>query len=765
MTISSTIRKAGPFIGNGSTTSFPFAFKIFETSDLLVVLLDEATNTETTLVLNSNYTATMNGDQNGNPGGTVTLIAGALASGYTLTITSDLANLQPTDLTNQGGFYPDVINDALDRSTVQIQQLQEQTDRSLKIAVSSTANVTLPPESANQLLGWDATGQNLANIDPGTLATIVAYATAYADTFTGDGTTVNWVLSHDPAVLYNLDVSINGVTQVPTVDYTLAGTTFTTTTAAPTGAVILVKYSQALPNMSADSQDVRYLPPFTGSTSTTVEAKLAQTVSVKDFGAVGDGVTDDTAAIQAALNFGASNNKSVFFPDGTFKINTGLTTSPGCGIAASPNAALSGASGITVLTLTNGNYASVPFNLPTILGGAVGLKLLGANLASINVPVIAGTGDAIVLQIDNSNLGVADNTIRFQSIFACTGSAIKFNFIATSKTGTLMQGNAFYGNFITNVLYGIYFYDVNNGALGSLYWDDSYFEIIAIDTVKAGSIGIYGNPNLPPRSSIFFVPGFFGGVDVAYIKGGSNNCIYKLAFDVAPAYSKMQLTGFGNTILNVASPQDGIRGIEPGCALMNNTGSIGTFNGGSPLNSNRFLANITIGQSLSSVVITGTAGQFSCSAASLAIGQPVTITGTFGGTGSISGYVSGTTYYIIATNGTTTFTLSTTLGGTAITTTAGTPTGLTYSAGLATGQNQGFIFYHPLMQNYGCKVTTEPLWYTAPLLILSAVENSTAGAGIAPSPPEPFAGYVYTYAVGAVVYGTYKLFITVHSTP
>lgn len=88
------------------------------------------------------------------------------------------------------------------------------------------------------------------------------------------------------------------------------------------------------------------------------------------------------------------------------------------------------------------------------------------------------------------------------------------------------------------------------------------------------------------------------------------------------------------------------------------------------------------GSTLSGVTITGTAGEFSCTAVTeipLAIGQEVKISGTFGGTGSITGYTNPTTYYIIATNKSTTFTLSASLGGTAITTTAGTPTGLTYN--------------------------------------------------------------------------------------
>lgn len=82
---------------------------------------------------------------------------------------------------------------------------------------------------------------------------------------------------------------------------------------------------------------------------------------------------------------------------------------------------------------------------------------------------------------------------------------------------------------------------------------------------------------------------------------------------------------------------------------------------------------------LTTVAITGTAGQFSCDAADLYVNMELKITGTAGGTGSISGYTTGTTYFIIATDNSTTFTLSATRGGTAITTTAGTPTGLTYT--------------------------------------------------------------------------------------
>jgi hypothetical protein len=55
----------------------------------------------------------------------------------------------------------------------------------------------------------------------------------------------------------------------------------------------------------------------TAELSQTVETKLRETVSVKDFGAVGDGVTDDILAIEAAL--AASSN--IYFPTGVYGIS------------------------------------------------------------------------------------------------------------------------------------------------------------------------------------------------------------------------------------------------------------------------------------------------------------------------------------------------------------------------------------------------------------------------------------------------------------
>jgi hypothetical protein len=88
-----------------------------------------------------------------------------------------------------------------------------------------------------------------------------------------------------------------------------------------------VKFTTAIQTTTGavDASIVSYDPPFTGSVATNVEAKLAQYVSVKDFGAVGDGVTDDTATIADALATGAS----VYFPEGTYKTDLQTITTAG----------------------------------------------------------------------------------------------------------------------------------------------------------------------------------------------------------------------------------------------------------------------------------------------------------------------------------------------------------------------------------------------------------------------------------------------------
>jgi hypothetical protein len=145
---------------------------------------------------------------------------------------------------------------------------------------------------------------------------------------------------------------------------------------------------------------------------------------------------------------------------------------------------------------------------------------------------------------------------------------------------------------------------------------------------------------------------------------------------------------------------------------------------------------------LSGVQITGTNGQFSCNAVSstLTVGQPVTISGTFGGTGSITGYASPSIYYIIATNGSTTFQLSATSNGSAIVTTQGQPTGLTYTTG-ASGAMTAVVY-----GIYSGLGLTTAITGSSTAIPVTAVTTSTnlitinSNAGVYPNMPVIFSG-------------------------
>lgn len=154
MTISSTVRTVS-FIGNGSASTFAFTFKVFQASDLLVSSLNATTGLISTLALTTDYSVALNADQDTSPGGSITLTAGALATGFTLTITSDIPNLQPTQFLNQGAFYPDVLTASLDLITILIQQLQVAV--AAVNAVPPTVHVVLGP-SNGAVDGVGATG-------------------------------------------------------------------------------------------------------------------------------------------------------------------------------------------------------------------------------------------------------------------------------------------------------------------------------------------------------------------------------------------------------------------------------------------------------------------------------------------------------------------------------------------------------------------------------------------------------------------------------
>ena len=185
MTISTEAIKAGPFAGNASTTTFSFSYKVFAQADLAIVFTNSA-GVESTKTLTSDYSVSLNADQDNSPGGSITTTGAwsPIAVGEKITILNEPNYTQGTDLVSGGGFFPNVIEDALDRSTILARRADEKVTRSIQIPVSDSAGTTveLPSNTlrANKTVVFDADGDVGVSVDNyvDQVATVAASAAA-----------------------------------------------------------------------------------------------------------------------------------------------------------------------------------------------------------------------------------------------------------------------------------------------------------------------------------------------------------------------------------------------------------------------------------------------------------------------------------------------------------------------------------------------------------------------------------------------------------
>ncbi len=399
MTVSSSVNKV-TYSGNSVTLIFPVNYYFLENSHLQVILVSN--NVETIQTITSQYTVT----GAGNPaGGSVTMLTPP-PTGTQLIIVRNVPATQETDYLANDPFPAESHERALDKLTMLVQQVELDADRALKIPLSSlaTTSTELPVPSANKLLGWNSNASSIANIDPASVISIVGQQASFSNVFTGNGVTVNFTLDRSPGNANAVDVSVNGVTQVPNVDFILNGNILTFTTAPPAVASqILARYTEVFAEPNGDASNVRYVPAGSGAVATNVQAKLRETVSVKDFGAVGDGVVDDTAAIQAAIagTEGLNPPVTLFFPSGIYNVSSALTITDAL--------VIQGQDPTSTIVRTSSATADV-------------------FLFSIGATVITGCG------VENINI---------ISSVAKTGGAY-INFAATA-------GGSFYKNFVKNV--------------------------------------------------------------------------------------------------------------------------------------------------------------------------------------------------------------------------------------------------------------------------------------------------------------------------
>ena len=205
--------------------------------------------------------------------------------------------------------------------------------------------------------------------------------------FSGNSILTAFTLSAAPTSLAALEVFISGVRQKPTDDYTVSGTTLTFTAAPPTGTDNIfcrwitsimagapadgtVTDAKVAANAAIQSSKLSFLPSGTGAVATTVQTKLRETVSVKDFGAVGDG-SDEYTEILAAWTYCLANGKNLYFPAGTYS----------CGALSFPFGRINGLTPVSLLDCLNitihGDGPNTVFQTASVTGADV-IQINGA---------------------------------------------------------------------------------------------------------------------------------------------------------------------------------------------------------------------------------------------------------------------------------------------------------------------------------------------------------------------------------------------------
>ena len=259
MTISTTTVSQS-YSGNGSTTAFTFTFPINSTSELKVIERS-ATGAETVKSVGSgsaNYAIV----DNGASGGTVTMVT-APAAGTTLVLIRDTSLTQESDYVENDPFAAETHEDALDKLQMQIQEVQEEVDRSMKISrtntMTSTEFTNSATDRASKVLAFDSSGelsvtQELGSFKGGSATTTTA---AYVVRDIVKGTTT--------AQLNNIYICI----QASPIGTALTNTSFWTlivdaVSAATSATTATTKASEAATSAtnaaaSLDSFDDRYL--------------------------------------------------------------------------------------------------------------------------------------------------------------------------------------------------------------------------------------------------------------------------------------------------------------------------------------------------------------------------------------------------------------------------------------------------------------------------------------------------------------------------
>ncbi len=180
MTISSTTVK-NSYNGNGSTATFNYTFKIFQDSDLQVIIRS-ASGSETIKTLNTHYTVAGEGNSGG---GSITFTEGNIPTNtQVVVLIRNIPQTQSLDYITNDTFPAESHEEGLDRAMMVVQQLQEEVNRSIKLSKTNTMNSTEfyigSASRAGKIFGFDDNGELVVSQELGSYAGNWTTATTYS---------------------------------------------------------------------------------------------------------------------------------------------------------------------------------------------------------------------------------------------------------------------------------------------------------------------------------------------------------------------------------------------------------------------------------------------------------------------------------------------------------------------------------------------------------------------------------------------------------
>lgn len=261
-----------------------------------------------------------------------------------------------------------------------------------------------------------------------------------------------------------LSVYLNGLRLTKNADYLETSTTSITLTAGAIAGdeLLFVTGSTDINPISSNAAYVAYTPAGSGAVATSVQDKLRESVSVKDFGAVGNGVADDTGAIQAAINYASARMCKTFVPEGDYRITASLNLPANCHLVGeSRNGSVLLASGKT-FPVVNINGSQVKVSGLYIRGGSVGVNTASNAAFHSQVTDCRISYNRIGVElIDTYIFLLKDNYISFNDWGVVAGAqsfqlVVRDNiidnnlggggFLCVANGGTLIVGNTIEGN-------------------------------------------------------------------------------------------------------------------------------------------------------------------------------------------------------------------------------------------------------------------------------------------------------------------------------